>query len=220
MDFVKQCPNTYESRISRFRINNCSTLDSYHCLKTDDNGLREICISPIWMEGDMCPIYTRSGKIGASKCIVQPQLECPTIVYKSSDVFNYTGCLPIMRENSTTKNTYQYMYNSTFTCINGAGVNLQAAYFAVPAFLLFLMLIGNIVLWKRKQIRKRIRCLGICAALYISSIEGSGGGVQVVARGFLVTIKLGDQDFSNQKRGRLPTRLLHTLMLLYKCICP
>lgn len=75
------------------------------------------------------------------------------------------------------------MYNSTFTCINGAGVNLQAAYFAVPAFLLFLMLIGNIVLWKRKQIRKRIRCLGICAALYISSIEGSGGGVQVVARG-------------------------------------
>lgn len=37
---------------------------------------------------DMCPIYIRGGKIGASKCIVQPQLECPTIVYKSSDVFN------------------------------------------------------------------------------------------------------------------------------------
>ncbi|XP_065933979.1 uncharacterized protein [Magallana gigas] len=160
MDFVKQCPNTYKSRISRFRINNCSTLDSYHCLKTEDNGLREICISPIWMEGKMCPIYSRGGEIVASKCFVQPKLECPTIVYKSSDVFNYTGCLPIIRENSTTKNTHQDMYNSTFTCINGAGVNLQAAYFAVPALLLFLMLIGNIVLWKSKHIRKRIRCLG------------------------------------------------------------
>uniref|UniRef100_A0A8W8KJ61 Uncharacterized protein n=1 Tax=Magallana gigas TaxID=29159 RepID=A0A8W8KJ61_MAGGI len=148
MDFVKQCPNTYESRISRSRINNCSTLDSYHCLKTEYNGLREICISPIWIKGDMCPIYIRGGKIGASKCIVQPQLECPTIVYKSSDVFNYTGCLPIIRENATTKNTHQDMCNSTFTCINDAGKNLQAAYFAVPALLLFLMLIGKIVLWK------------------------------------------------------------------------
>lgn len=51
MDFVKQCPNTYELRISRSRINNCSTLDSYHCLKTEDNGLRELCISPIWIKG-------------------------------------------------------------------------------------------------------------------------------------------------------------------------
>lgn len=68
------------------------------------------------------------------------------------------------------------MYNSSFTCINDAGVNIQAAYFAVPAFLLFLMLIGNIVLWKSKHIRKRICCLGICAVLFISSISGSGGG--------------------------------------------
>lgn len=68
------------------------------------------------------------------------------------------------------------MYNFTFTCINDAGKTLQAAYFAVPAFLLFLMLIGNIVLWKRKYIRKRIRCLGICAALFIQSISGSRGG--------------------------------------------
>lgn len=37
---------------------------------------------------DMCLMYSRGGKIGASKCIVEPQLECPTIVYKSSDVFN------------------------------------------------------------------------------------------------------------------------------------
>lgn len=36
----------------------------------------------------MCPIYSRGGEIVASKCFVQPQLECPTIVYKSSDVFN------------------------------------------------------------------------------------------------------------------------------------
>lgn len=80
------------------------------------------------------------------------------------------------RENSTTKNTHQDMCNSTFTCINDAGKNLQAAYFAVPALLLFLMLIGNIVLWKSKHIRKRICCLGTCAALFISSISGSGGG--------------------------------------------
>lgn len=68
------------------------------------------------------------------------------------------------------------MYNSTLTCINDAGVNLQAAYIAVPALFLFLMLIGNIVLWKSKHIRKRICYLGICAVLFISSISGSGEG--------------------------------------------
>lgn len=102
--------------------------------------------------------------------------ECNHIKYQRVSMWIKIYILTFLRENSTTKNTYQDMYNSTFTCINDAGKTLQALYFAVPALLLFLMLIGNIVLWKRKHIRKRIRCLGICAALFIQSISGSGGG--------------------------------------------
>lgn len=47
---VKQCPNTSEVRTSRSNINKCQTLENYHCLKTEDGQLRELCTSPIWIE--------------------------------------------------------------------------------------------------------------------------------------------------------------------------
>lgn len=50
MASIKQCPGTSEDRTSRSNINKCPTLDNYHCLKTEDGQLRELCTSPIWIE--------------------------------------------------------------------------------------------------------------------------------------------------------------------------
>lgn len=60
----------------------------------------------------MCPIYSRGGEIVASKCIVEPQLECPTIVYKSSDVFNCKLCFkrPTLDPSEIYKDTNDYSF--------------------------------------------------------------------------------------------------------------
>lgn len=50
MASIKQCPGTSEARTSRSNINKCPTLDNYHCLKTEDGQLRELCTRPIWIE--------------------------------------------------------------------------------------------------------------------------------------------------------------------------
>lgn len=50
MASIEQCPGTSEARTSRSNINKCPTLDNYHCLKTEDGQLRELCTSPIWIE--------------------------------------------------------------------------------------------------------------------------------------------------------------------------
>uniref|UniRef100_K1RFZ6 Uncharacterized protein n=1 Tax=Magallana gigas TaxID=29159 RepID=K1RFZ6_MAGGI len=55
MASIKQCPGTSEDRTSRSNINKCPTLDNYHCLKTEDGQLRELCTSPIWIEADFGP---------------------------------------------------------------------------------------------------------------------------------------------------------------------
>lgn len=47
---IEQCSNTSEERTSRSNINKCPTLENYHCLKTEDGQLRELCTSPIWIE--------------------------------------------------------------------------------------------------------------------------------------------------------------------------
>lgn len=47
---IEQCPTTLGGRTSRSDINKCPSLDNYHCLKTEDGQLRELCTSPIWIE--------------------------------------------------------------------------------------------------------------------------------------------------------------------------
>lgn len=50
MASIKQCQGTSEDRTLRSNIYKCPTLDNYHCLKTEDGQLRELCTSPIWIE--------------------------------------------------------------------------------------------------------------------------------------------------------------------------
>nr|XP_034336965.1 uncharacterized protein LOC105317832 isoform X4 [Crassostrea gigas] len=158
MASIKQCPGTSEDRTSRSNINKCPTLDNYHCLKTEDGQLRELCTSPIWIEAGKCPIYSVTGKLDARICQATSSTECPTKVYKSNVNFNYAGCLPRFRvESHTTKVTGDEQTTQIHNVMpsNGSGTSagLVAVCIVVPLFIIGLVFL---CWWKRNEIQKLI----------------------------------------------------------------
>ncbi|XP_052718970.1 uncharacterized protein LOC128190809 [Crassostrea angulata] len=162
---IEQCSNTSEERTSRSNINKCPTLENYHCLKTEDGQLRELCTSPIWIEAGKCPIFSATGKLDARICQSISSGTCPPKVFKSNLNFNYPGCLPSYRAESTTTNIhgkYQTTQNSNFTvsASDEGGSSLVVA-IVVPLLVLVIIVTIGIAWWiKKKEIRKWIRDIG------------------------------------------------------------
>ncbi|XP_078334861.1 uncharacterized protein LOC144625936 [Crassostrea virginica] len=85
---------------------NCTDPADYHCLPDQYNVPGQICVKPIWVSKNKCPMYiTKENMFDLIPCDLQYGA-CSDKDYRSNEVFKYPGCLnktESFKESSTLK---------------------------------------------------------------------------------------------------------------------
>lgn len=116
-----QCPTSADAWERASLALQCKLPNSYHCLKDEKNVITEQCLAKVWIEGEMCPVYSsRMSKIDVIECSTP---SCPQSTYWSNSVFLYPVCFETNHE--TPKATHRSTSNkqSTLTTYNMTPLN-------------------------------------------------------------------------------------------------
>lgn len=116
-----QCPTSAGEWERASLALQCKLPNSYHCLKDEKNVITEQCLAKVWIEGEMCPVYSsRMSKIDVIECSTP---SCPQSTYWSNSVFLYPVCFETNHE--TPKATHRSTSNeqSTLTTYNMTPLN-------------------------------------------------------------------------------------------------
>lgn len=116
-----QCPTSADEWERASLALQCKLPNSYHCLKDEKNVITEQCLAKVWIEGEMCPVYSsRMSKIDVIECSTP---SCPQSTYWSNSVFLYPVCFETNHE--TPKATHRSTSNeqSTLTTHNMTPLN-------------------------------------------------------------------------------------------------
>lgn len=95
-----QCPTSAGEWERASLALQCKLPNSYHCLKDEQNVITEQCLAKVWIEGEMCPVYSsRMSKIDVIECSTP---SCPQSTYWSNSVFLYPVCFETKMETLPT----------------------------------------------------------------------------------------------------------------------
>lgn len=95
-----QCPTSADAWERASLALQCKLPNSYHCLKDEKNVITEQCLAKVWIEGEMCPVYSsRISKIDVIECSTP---SCPQSTYWSNSVFLYSVCFETKMETLPT----------------------------------------------------------------------------------------------------------------------
>lgn len=95
-----QCPTSADAWERASLALQCKLPNSYHCLKDEQNVITEQCLAKVWIEGEMCPVYSsRISKIDVIECSTP---SCPQSTYWSNSVFLYPVCFETKMETLPT----------------------------------------------------------------------------------------------------------------------
>ncbi|XP_052681170.1 uncharacterized protein LOC128161798 isoform X2 [Crassostrea angulata] len=95
-----QCPTSADAWERASLALQCKLPNSYHCLKDEKNVITEQCLAKVWIEGEMCPVYSsRMSKIDVIECSTP---SCPQSTYWSNSVFLYPVCFETKMETLPT----------------------------------------------------------------------------------------------------------------------
>lgn len=149
---VHQCPQNKSNWDTASQKLQCVDPNSYHCLRTEDGGETEQCLSKVWIQDGMCPEYnSKVGKIDVFPC--SHFQNCPTEIYWSNEIYKYPIC---SRKTSsaatTTRNPQQGNGGSSIDKDESSNVYIISS---VVSCIILLIGIGIICfILKRKRIRR------------------------------------------------------------------
>ncbi|XP_062577027.1 uncharacterized protein LOC134238927 [Saccostrea cucullata] len=157
MSYISECPVTESAWNQRSVVKACSPPGNYHCVRTQDGGIRELCTHPIWMQAGKCPYYNKAGRLDSSNCRRRRTLKCPTAVYISNQVFKYPSCFPEKREVTTDLDKSlptSFVQQNITLPVNHGPEESGGDNSALAALILFVLplVLAIVIFWKRKEI--------------------------------------------------------------------